>query len=80
MQGVRFNNRSAQPLGLDNDQVTAFYAAYARWAALLARPERQLDLRLAPGDCLVFGTCAARPGTGTGRRARAGSASGSARR
>ena len=31
MQGVRFNNRSAQPLGLDNDQVTAFYAAYARW-------------------------------------------------
>src|SRR5271157_69601 len=29
-------------------------AAYRRWAELLARPERQLNLRLAPGDCLVF--------------------------
>ena len=24
------------------------------WAALLARPERQLNLRLAAGDCLIF--------------------------
>jgi gamma-butyrobetaine dioxygenase len=32
----------------------AFYTAYRRWAELLARPERQLNLRLAPGDCLVF--------------------------
>jgi gamma-butyrobetaine dioxygenase len=54
VQGVRFNNRSAQPLRLGYDRVTAFYAAYARWAALLARPERQLNLRLAPGDCLIF--------------------------
>ncbi len=53
MQGVRFNSQ-AQPLRLDYDQVTAFYAAYARWAALLARPERQLNLRLVPGDCLIF--------------------------
>jgi gamma-butyrobetaine dioxygenase len=28
--------------------------AYRRWAELLARPERQLNLRLAPGDCLIF--------------------------
>jgi gamma-butyrobetaine dioxygenase len=54
VRGVRFNNRSAQPLRLPYAQVTAFYAAYRRWAELLARPERQLNLRLAPGDCLVF--------------------------
>ena len=35
-------------------EVTAFYAAYRRWSELLAWPERQLSLRLAPGDCLVF--------------------------
>jgi gamma-butyrobetaine dioxygenase len=51
---VRFNNRSAQPLRLPYAEVTAFYRAYRRWAELLARPERQLNLRLAPGDCLVF--------------------------
>ena len=54
IRGIRFNNRSAQPLALPLGQVTAFYAAYSRWAALLARPERQLNLRLAPGDCLIF--------------------------
>ena len=54
IRGVRFNNRSARPLRRPYAEVTAFYAAYRRWAALLARPERQLNLRLAPGDCLVF--------------------------
>jgi gamma-butyrobetaine dioxygenase len=54
VRGVRFNNRSAQPLRLPYAQVTAFYAAYRRWAGLLARPERQLNLRLAEGDCLIF--------------------------
>ena len=54
VRGVRFNNRSAQPLRLPYAEVTAFYAAYRRWAELLARPERQLTLRLAPGDCLVL--------------------------
>jgi gamma-butyrobetaine dioxygenase len=54
VRGVRFNNRSARPLRLPYAEVTAFYAAYRRWAGLLARPERQLNLRLAPGDCLVF--------------------------
>ena len=30
-------------------------AGYIRaWAELLAEPARQLNLRLAPGDCLVF--------------------------
>ena len=54
IQGVRFNNRSAQPLRRPYPEVVAFYAAYRRWAELLARPERQLNLRLAPGDCLIF--------------------------
>jgi gamma-butyrobetaine dioxygenase len=54
IRGIRFNNRSTRPLRLPYAQVTAFYAAYRRWAELLARPERQLNLRLAPGDCLVF--------------------------
>ena len=43
-----------RPLRGPHAEVTAFYAAYRRWAELLARPERQLNLRLAPGDCLVF--------------------------
>ena len=54
IRGVRFNNRSARPLRLPYAEVIAFYAAYRRWAELLARPERQLNLRLAPGDCLIF--------------------------
>jgi gamma-butyrobetaine dioxygenase len=52
--GIRFNNRSARALQAPYAEVTAFYDAYRRWAALLAEPERQLDLRLAPGDCLIF--------------------------
>jgi gamma-butyrobetaine dioxygenase len=54
VRGVRFNNRSMRPLRRPYAEVTAFYSAYRRWAELLARPERQLNLRLAPGDCLVF--------------------------
>jgi gamma-butyrobetaine dioxygenase len=51
VRGVRFNNRSMrQPYA----EVTAFYAAYRRWAGLLAQPGRQLTVQLAPGDCLVF--------------------------
>ena len=54
VRGIRFNNRSTRPLRLPYAEVTAFYAAYRRWAELLARPERQLNLRLTPGDCLIF--------------------------
>ena len=54
VRGVRFNNRSMRPLRRPYAEVTAFYAAYGRWAELLAQPERRLDLRLRPGDCLVF--------------------------
>ena len=51
---MRFNNRSARPLRLPYPEVAPFYAAYRQWAELLAQPGRQLTLRLAPGDCLVF--------------------------
>jgi gamma-butyrobetaine dioxygenase len=54
IRSVRFNNRSARPLRLPYAEVAAFYAAYRLWAGLFARPERQLNLRLAPGDCLIF--------------------------
>ena len=54
VRGIRFNNRSMRPLRRPYAEVTAFYAAYGPWAELLARPERQLSLRLAPGDCLIF--------------------------
>jgi gamma-butyrobetaine dioxygenase len=54
VRGVRFNNRSMRPLRGSYAEITAFYAAYRRWAELLAEPGRQLNLRLTPGDCLVF--------------------------
>ena len=54
IRGVRFNNRSAGPLRLPYAEVAAFYPAYRRWAQVLAQPQRQLNLRLAAGDCLVF--------------------------
>jgi gamma-butyrobetaine dioxygenase len=52
--GVRFNNRSIRAIRLSYQDVAAFYAAYRTWAELLARPERRLNTRLAPGDCLIF--------------------------
>jgi gamma-butyrobetaine dioxygenase len=54
IRGVRFNNRSMQALPGAPGDVATFYAAYRRWAELLARPERAVRLRLAPGDCLIF--------------------------
>jgi gamma-butyrobetaine dioxygenase len=51
VRGVRFNNRSARPPHRD---AARFYPAYRRWAELLARRERRLEMRLAPGDCLIF--------------------------
>ncbi|MBL1086679.1 TauD/TfdA family dioxygenase [Streptomyces actinomycinicus] len=51
---VRFNNRSTGTLRLPAGQLEAFYRAYRTFAELLLRPELRLDLRLAPGDCLVL--------------------------
>ena len=52
--GVRLNNRSMQPVRLPPAEAEAVYGAYRAWAAIVARPEFALHLRLAPGDCLVF--------------------------
>ncbi len=54
VRGIGFNHRSARPLRLPFAEVAAFYAACRRWAGLLAQPGRRLNLRLAPGDCLVL--------------------------
>ncbi|SEP48857.1 2-trimethylaminoethylphosphonate dioxygenase [Amycolatopsis saalfeldensis] len=54
LREVRFNNRSMQALRLDPAATTAFYAAYRRFAEIIARPELLLTFRLEPGDCLVF--------------------------
>jgi gamma-butyrobetaine dioxygenase len=54
VRGVRFNNRSMQSLRLPYDEVVTFYAAYRRFAEILARPELELTFRLAPGDCVIF--------------------------
>jgi gamma-butyrobetaine dioxygenase len=51
---IRFNNRSTGTLRLPAAETAAFYAAYRTFGDLLLRPDRGLDLRLAPGDCLVF--------------------------
>ncbi|MBB5874116.1 gamma-butyrobetaine dioxygenase [Allocatelliglobosispora scoriae] len=51
---IRFNNRSTQPLRLPRAELDAFYAAYRAFATIIARPELRVDLRLVPGDCLVF--------------------------
>jgi gamma-butyrobetaine dioxygenase len=51
---VRFNNRSIQPMLLPAEQMVGFYDAYRAFAELVDRPELRLDLRLRPGDCLVF--------------------------
>jgi gamma-butyrobetaine dioxygenase len=54
VRSVRFNNRSMQALHLEYDRVDQFYAAYRRFAAILARPELELTFRLGPGDCVIF--------------------------
>lgn len=51
---VRFNNRSIGTLRLPPEGLESFYTAYRTFAELLLRPELRLDLRLSPGDCLVF--------------------------
>jgi gamma-butyrobetaine dioxygenase len=51
---LHFNNRSAAPLDLAPELVEPYYAAYRRFARILARPELTLVLRLAPGDLVVM--------------------------
>ena len=51
---IRFNNRSLRVPALLVDDARRFYAAYRTFAELLLDPGAQLNLRLAPGDCLIF--------------------------
>lgn len=51
---IRFNNRSLRVPVLPVEDARRFYAAYRTFAELLLEPEAQLNLRLGPGDCLVF--------------------------
>jgi len=51
---IHFNNRSAAPLDLAPELVEPYYAAYRRFARILARPDLTLTLRLAPGDLIVM--------------------------
>jgi gamma-butyrobetaine dioxygenase len=72
IRGVRFNNRSTQALRGPYEEVVAFYAAYRRWAQVLARPELAVTMRLEPGDCLIMDNTRILHGrtafTGAGRR------------
>jgi gamma-butyrobetaine dioxygenase len=54
IRGIRYNNRSTQPLRLPYPEAVEFYAAYRAFAGLIADPAAQFRLRLGPGDCLVF--------------------------
>jgi gamma-butyrobetaine dioxygenase len=54
IRGVRYNNRSTQPLRRPYPELTAFYDAYLEFARRLNTRSAQLTLRLGPGDCLVF--------------------------
>lgn len=51
---IRFNNRSMRVPRMPLADSSAFYAAYRRFAALLAEPAACLRFTLRPGDCVVF--------------------------
>jgi gamma-butyrobetaine dioxygenase len=52
--GIHFNNRSMAPLDLPEAEIEPWYRAYRAFARLLRRPEGEVRLRLAPGDCVVM--------------------------
>lgn len=54
IRGVRFNNRSMEPLRLAASSVAAYYEAYRAFAELLYDEDAMVSFRLEPGDCLVL--------------------------
>lgn len=54
VRAVHFNNRSADWLDAPAELAAPWYAAYLRFARILKRPQLELVLRLAPGDCVVL--------------------------
>ncbi len=54
IRGVRFNNRSMQPLQFSAERISEYYDAYRYFARIIERPDMMWHLRLDPGDCLIF--------------------------
>jgi gamma-butyrobetaine dioxygenase len=52
--GIRFNDRSMRPVLGTTDEIVAFARAYGRLHTIISRADMRLELRLAPGDCLVL--------------------------
>jgi len=53
VNAIHYNSRSPEPFELDEDLVEPFYAAYRAFVRLLARPDLQIQFKLAPGDLFI---------------------------
>ncbi|MFT5433853.1 MAG: gamma-butyrobetaine dioxygenase [Myxococcota bacterium] len=54
LHAIHFNDRSMAPLELSCEDITVFYAAYRAFAERIASQRLRLELRLEPGDILLF--------------------------
>lgn len=54
VRGIRWNERSIEPPQVAPHLVDEVYRSLRAFAAVLARPELELHITLAPGDCIVF--------------------------
>lgn len=53
LRAVHFNNRSIAPLSLPCEFMPDYYAAYRRFAEILARPELSVCFKLVPGELFI---------------------------
>lgn len=54
MIAIRFNNRSAAPIvDVAYDDMTAYYAAYRRFAEIIEDPAMEVSFKLAPGELFI---------------------------
>ncbi|MCU1396567.1 MAG: Gamma-butyrobetaine dioxygenase [Ilumatobacteraceae bacterium] len=54
VRGIRWNDRSVQPPQVSVGQVAEVYRSMRVFAGILTRPELEVRLTLAPGECIVF--------------------------
>jgi gamma-butyrobetaine dioxygenase len=54
IRAIRWNDRSIQPPAVAPLDVAEVYRAMRVFAGILDRPELHLELKLEPGDCIVF--------------------------
>ncbi|MFT7473921.1 MAG: DUF971 family protein [Verrucomicrobiales bacterium] len=54
LAGIRFDERSIAPLDLDPGQLGEYYAALIEFTRMVNDPGRALQVRLRPGDAVVF--------------------------